>query len=184
MPCCLTTRLQPMFFLGFVKQRLDALGENVFLFLQSVNALVEEFAFFRELYDFFRRSRFVISEFVNKCVERRKVFQVVVFFASLILIPLPLGVLFLVDWVLNFFGFVNVADNPLHFVVEKLLVSLIELGDSDAFLLTDVEFLLQGLIFCHRYGCVKWHGVIRVQVMRFNHLLFHFVLAKFPWSHA
>ena len=112
-----------MFFLGFVKQRLDALGKNVFLFLQSVNALVEEFdivlvvrflglfeflflafdhivdaiAFFRELYDFFRRSRFAISEFVNKCVERRKVFQVIVFFALLILIPLPLGGLFLID---------------------------------------------------------------------------------------
>ena len=88
-----------MFFLGFVKQRLDALGENVFLFLQSVDAFIEEFdivlvvrflgffeflflafdrivdaiAFFSDFYNFFGRGQFAIGEFLDKRIERRSV---------------------------------------------------------------------------------------------------------------
>ena len=57
-------------------------------------------------------------------------------------------------------GFVDVADDALNFAVEKLLVSLIELGDSDAFLLTDVELLLQCLVFCHWDCRVERSGVV------------------------
>ena len=57
-------------------------------------------------------------------------------------------------------GFVDVADDALNFVVEKLLVSLIELGDSDAFLLTDVELSLDRVIFCLGYGCIERCGVV------------------------
>ncbi|MBR6832307.1 MAG: hypothetical protein IKM81_02790 [Fibrobacter sp.] len=41
------------------------------------------------------------------------------------------------------------ADNPLHLAVEKLFVALIEFRNPDAFLLADVKFFLQGLVFCH-----------------------------------
>ena len=57
-------------------------------------------------------------------------------------------------------GFVDVADDALNFVVEKLLVSLIELGDSDAFLLADVELSLERVIFCLGYGCIERGGVV------------------------
>lgn len=43
---------------------------------------------------------------------------------------------------LPLFEIVDVADNPLNFGVEKLFVSLIELGDADAFLLANVKLLL------------------------------------------
>jgi hypothetical protein len=35
-----------------------------------------------------------------------------------------------------------VSDDALNFAVEKLFVSLMELGDADAFLLADVKLLL------------------------------------------
>ena len=47
------------------------------------------------------------------------------------------------------------SDDALDLGVEKLLVALIELRDPDAFLLADVELLLQCLVFCHRDCCVK-----------------------------
>ena len=43
----------------------------------------------------------------------------------------------------------DVSDDAFDLVAEKLLVSLIEFGDSDAFLLADVKLLLQSLVFCH-----------------------------------
>jgi len=46
------------------------------------------------------------------------------------------------------------SDDALDFVVEKFFISLIEFRDPDAFLLADVELLLQGLVFCHRDCCV------------------------------
>ena len=52
------------------------------------------------------------------------------------------------------------ADNPLHLVVEKLSVSLIEFGDSDAFLLTDVELSLERVMFCLGYCCIERYGVV------------------------
>ena len=49
----------------------------------------------------------------------------------------------------------DVSDDAFDFVVEKLLVSLIELGNADAFLLADVKLFLQGLVFCHWDCSVK-----------------------------
>ena len=54
----------------------------------------------------------------------------------------------------------DVVDNSFYLSVEKLLVSLIELGDSDAFLLADVKLLLQCLVFCHWDCRVEWSGVV------------------------
>ena len=52
------------------------------------------------------------------------------------------------------------ANDSFDLVVEKLLVSLIELGDSDAFLLTDVELSLERVIFCLGYCCIERCGVV------------------------
>ena len=49
----------------------------------------------------------------------------------------------------------DVVDDSFHLSVEKLLVSLIEFGDSDAFLLADVKLSLESVIFCLGYGCVE-----------------------------
>ena len=54
----------------------------------------------------------------------------------------------------------DVVDDSFHLSVEKLLVSLIELGDSDAFLLADVELSLERVIFCLGYGCIERCGVV------------------------
>ena len=49
----------------------------------------------------------------------------------------------------------DVSDDALDLGVEKLFVSLIEFGDSDAFLLTDVELSLDSVIFCHWDSGIK-----------------------------
>ena len=54
----------------------------------------------------------------------------------------------------------DVVDDSFHLSVEKLLVSLIKLGNSDAFLLTDVELSLERVIFCLGYGCIERCGVV------------------------
>ena len=54
----------------------------------------------------------------------------------------------------------DVSDDALDLSVEKLFVSLIELGDADAFLLTDVELSLESVIFCLGYGCIERCGVV------------------------
>ena len=48
----------------------------------------------------------------------------------------------------------------MNFVVEKLLVSLIEFGDADALLLADVELSLERVVFCLGYGCIERCGVV------------------------
>ena len=78
----------------------------------------------------------------------------------------------------------DVSDDSFNLVVEKLFIALIEFDDSDAFLLTDVELLLQRLVFCKWNGGVKRLNVIRIQMLQVNHLWFHFVLAKFPLAQA
>lgn len=52
------------------------------------------------------------------------------------------------------------SDDPLNLAVEKLFIVFIELRDSDAFLLANVEFLLYRLVFGHRYGGVKRRGFV------------------------
>ena len=76
------------------------------------------------------------------------------------------------------------SDDALDLVSEKLFVALIEFRNPDAFLLADVELLLQRLVFCKWNGGVKRLDVIRIQMLQVNHLWFHFVLAKFPLAQA
>ena len=52
------------------------------------------------------------------------------------------------------------SDDPLNLAVEKLFIVFIELRDSDAFLLANVEFLLYRLVFGHRYGGIKRRGFV------------------------
>ena len=54
----------------------------------------------------------------------------------------------------------DVSDDALDLSVEKLFVALIELGDSDAFLLADVELSLERVIFCLGYCCIERCGVV------------------------
>ena len=54
----------------------------------------------------------------------------------------------------------DVVDDSFHLSVEKLFISLIKLGDSDAFLLADVELSLERVIFCLGYGCIERCGVV------------------------
>lgn len=54
----------------------------------------------------------------------------------------------------------DVSDDALDLGVEKLFVALVELRNSDAFLLTDVELSLESVIFCLGYGCIEWCGVV------------------------
>lgn len=58
------------------------------------------------------------------------------------------------------FEIVDVSDDALDLGVEKLFVSLIEFGDSDAFLLADVELSLECVVFCLGYGCIERCGVV------------------------
>ncbi|MBO5818187.1 MAG: hypothetical protein J6R21_00635 [Bacteroidales bacterium] len=58
------------------------------------------------------------------------------------------------------FEFFDVSDDPLNLAVEKLFIVFIELRDSDAFLLANVKFLFERLVFGHRYGGVKRRGFV------------------------
>ena len=50
--------------------------------------------------------------------------------------------------------FFYVSDNPLNLAVEKLFIVFIEFRNADAFLLANVEFLFERLVFGRRYGGV------------------------------
>ena len=62
--------------------------------------------------------------------------------------------------ILGILKFPDVSDDAFDLGVEKLFVSLIEFGDANAFLLTDVELSLERVIFCLGYGCIERCGVV------------------------
>lgn len=62
--------------------------------------------------------------------------------------------------ILGIHCFFDVSDDPLNLAVEKLFIVFIEFRDADAFLLANVEFLFERLVFGHRYGGVKRRGFV------------------------